>query len=187
MALQCDNLTRLAYTSQNSIPLCFWYGWAIRDILVWNLGTESKATATFMAKHIVFLYRCTLAWPKTVPPTPRTSLSLSNSTARCGALCWRALTSVGRNKPRSEARWVSACPRSFQLQQVLTLSHFGLIFPLRSPALCSSNSSNQSRGTVLQQPINQVHKGTIAYVQAYTHNVYLDTHIHVHTCSSSSA
>lgn len=132
--------------SQNSIPLCFWLGWAIRDILVWNFGTEGKATATFIAKHIVFLYRCTtLAWPKTVSPTPRTSLSFSNSTARCMclALCWRALTSVGHHKPKSEARWVSACPRSFQLQQVLTLSHFGLIFPLWLPALCCSNSSNQ--------------------------------------------
>lgn len=177
--------------SQNSIPLCFWLGWAIKDILVWNLGTESKATATFIAKHTVFLYQCTtLAWPKTVPPTPRTSLSLSISTARCVclALCWRALTSVGHDKPRSEARWVSACPRSFQLQQVLTLSHFGLIFPLRSPALCSSNSSNQFKGNSLI--VTGKPGSTKAQMHMYKHThmyVYLDTYTHIHTCPSSSA
>lgn len=177
--------------SQNSIPLCFWLGWAIKDILVWNLGTESKATATFIAKHTVFLYQCTtLAWPKTVPPTPRTSLSLSISTARCVclALCWRALTSVGHDKPRSEARWVSACPRSFQLQQVLTLSHFGLIFLLRSPALCSSNSSNQFKGNSLI--VTGKPGSTKAQMHMYKHThmyVYLDTYTHIHTCPSSSA
>lgn len=39
--------------SRISSPLCFWLGWATGDILGWNVGSESKSAAIFIAIHIV--------------------------------------------------------------------------------------------------------------------------------------
>ena len=145
-------------------PLCFWLGWAIRDILVWNLGAASKAAAIFITMHIVFIcWFTTLAWD-------------SGQAWNCCIYFWNFLQPLQLHSkvrvPSSVMKGHDFCRtttnqglRQDEFQSVLEVANSSMFF--LSPTLYSSSPPDclpcalqipaiDSRATALQRLLNQV-------------------------------